>query len=95
MPSATHDEIKRLSLAAYRALSCADLSRVDLFVTMNNDVYVNEVNTIPGFTNISMYPSLLRHEGIEYKDLITRLIQLALKRNKADDRISTNYDSEL
>lgn len=95
MDESVHDEIKRLSLKAYKALQCADLSRVDLFVTENNKVYVNEVNTIPGFTNISMYPSLMRDSGIEYKELITRLVQLALERSQSSNRISTNYDSQL
>ena len=95
MEASVHMEVKRLSLEAYRALHCADLSRVDLFVTGDNRVFVNEVNTIPGFTNISMYPSLLRHEGVEYQDLITRLIQLALERNEANHRITTDYDSQL
>lgn len=95
MNAKVHDEIKRLSLKAYQALHCADFSRIDLFVTEDNKVYVNEVNTIPGFTNISMYPSLLRDAGVEYTELITRLIQLALERSQSDHRISTNYDSQL
>lgn len=95
MDDSVHSIIKDLSLRAYKALSCSDLSRVDLFVTKDNDVYVNEVNTLPGFTNISMYPSLLKHEGVAYQDLITRLIQMAIDRNASDDRITTNYDSQL
>ena len=95
MTQETHNRIKELSLKAYQALNCADLSRVDLFVTDKDEVYVNEVNTIPGFTNISMYPSLIRHEGIEYQQLITKLLEMAIERNNSDGTITTNYESQL
>lgn len=95
MPEAVHDKVKKLSLSAYQLLKCQDLARVDLFVRENGQVYINEVNTLPGFTNISMYPSLIQHEGIGYSELITRLIEMAIKRKTQNDRISTEYASNL
>jgi D-alanine-D-alanine ligase len=95
MPEETHARIKELSLKAYKLLNCKDLSRVDLFVRDNGDVFINEINTIPGFTNISMFPSLMKHEGIEYTTLITKLLDLAMERFQKENRISTEYDSEL
>ncbi len=95
MPEDIHTRIKEISLQAYKLLNCKDLSRVDLFVKDNGDVYINEINTIPGFTNISMYPSLMKHEGIDYTTLITKLLDLAIERFQKENRISTDYDSEL
>lgn len=95
MPDTIHDKIKSLSLEAFKLLNCHDLARVDLFVTEDNTVYINEINTLPGFTDISMYPLLMQHEGIEYKELMTKLIEMALKRHQERSRISTSYDSKL
>ena len=95
LPESTHQKIKELSLSAYRLLNCLDLARVDLFVKENGEIYVNEVNTLPGFTNISMYPSLIQNEGIGYSELITRLIEMAIKRHDQSSRISTDYASNL
>lgn len=70
--------IKRYALVAFETLGCSGLSRIDFFLTEDGTIYLNEVNTLPGFTNISMYPKLWRHEGISYGELIDQLIQLAL-----------------
>ncbi len=91
MPDATHERIRQLSLQAYRLLNCQDLARVDLFVQEDGQVFVNEVNTIPGFTDISMYPMLMQHQGIGYSELLTRLIELALTRHAERNNISTDY----
>lgn len=88
-------EIQRQSLLAYRSLFCEDFARIDLFVTDAGDVYINEINTIPGFTNISMYPKLWDLEGISYPDLITRLIDLALEKQDRKNRLRTDYESAL
>ena len=56
------------------------MSRVDMFLTQEGEVFVNEVNTIPGFTSISMYPKLWEQEGLSYSDLIDQLIELAIER---------------
>lgn len=65
---------------AFEALDCEGLARVDLFVSSDGDVVVNEINTMPGFTRISMFPALWAASGIGYRDLITELIDLALNR---------------
>ncbi len=72
------DEIKRLAVKAFKAIDGKGLSRVDFFVEKNsNKVYINEINTLPGFTKISMYPKLFEAEGIKYNELLDRLISLA------------------
>ena len=78
----TIEQLKQTALIACRALNCEILSRVDMFLTNDGQIYVNEVNTIPGFTSISMYPKLWEHEGIPYSDLITELIDQALLRQE-------------
>ena len=95
MPDNVHEEIKGLCLKAYSLLNCHDLARVDLFVKPDGSVYVNEINTLPGFTNISMYPSLIQHEGISYQELITQLIEMAMQRFLDNSRIITDYESQL
>lgn len=72
------DEIKRLAVKAFKAIDGKGLSRADFFVEKNsNKVYINEINTLPGFTKISMYPKLFEAEGIKYNELLDRLISLA------------------
>ncbi|HEX8594000.1 MAG TPA: D-alanine--D-alanine ligase [Pseudomonas sp.] len=74
------EQVRECALRAYRVLECAGLARVDFFVTQARDIIINEVNTIPGFTSISMYPKLWQASGLNYADLIDRLITLALER---------------
>lgn len=79
---AEHSEkIREISVSAYKALGCSGLSRVDFFLDENGEVILNELNTLPGFTSISMYPKLFEESGIPYKELITRLIELACANN--------------
>jgi len=75
-----------MALAAYKAIDCAGLARVDFFFTPQEQLILNEVNTIPGFTPMSMYPKLWEHAGLSYRDLITRLIELALERHEEKRR---------
>lgn len=72
--------IQQLALAAYRAIDCAGMARVDFFLPAGGKPVLNEINTIPGFTRISMYPRLWQVAGLSYRDLITRLIELGLER---------------
>ncbi|TCM70782.1 D-alanine-D-alanine ligase [Acinetobacter calcoaceticus] len=72
--------IQAIALKTFMALECSGLARVDVFLTPNNEVVVNEVNTLPGFTNISMYPQLWQASGLSYRDLISTLIDLAIER---------------
>jgi D-alanine-D-alanine ligase len=75
-------EIQRLAIAAYQALNCEGMARVDfLLETATGKFYVNEPNTIPGFTSISMYPKMWETAGVPYAKLIDRLIELALERH--------------
>lgn len=73
-------KLKYCAQQAFRTLECAGLARVDMFLTENNLVYINEVNTLPGFTDISMYPQLWAAEGLSYGELIRQLIELGFER---------------
>ena len=73
-------QLKETAMAAYTALNCEVMSRVDMFLTSDGEVLVNEINTIPGFTSISMYPKLWEEAGLDYADLLDRLIELAIER---------------
>lgn len=84
--------IKQLAIDTFKTLSCEGLGRVDFFLKSNNEIVVNEINTIPGFTAISMYPRLWEASGISYTELIDRLIQLALERFEKEKRLKTTYD---
>ena len=75
-------EIRETAIKAYKVLGCKGLSRVDFFMTENGDVYLNEINTLPGFTPISMYPKLMQYEGFTYSELVDGIIQLGLKGSK-------------
>ncbi len=74
-------EIRETAVKAFKALGCFGLSRVDFFLTEDGKVYLNELNTMPGFTSISMYPKLMENLGIPYGELLDRLIKLAYERN--------------
>ncbi|MBD8491683.1 D-alanine--D-alanine ligase [Pseudomonas syringae] len=74
-------QVREVALQAYRVLGCAGLSRVDFFVS-EEAIVINEINTIPGFTSISMYPKLWQADGLTYAGLIDRLIELALERGE-------------
>lgn len=87
--------IREVSLKAYRALHCEDFSRVDLFLTKRGKIYVNEINTIPGFTNSSMYPMMWKERGVSFPGLITRLLTLAADRYAANKRVEHDFQSSL
>ena len=79
--------VQRLAIEAYQAAECAGMARVDFFLEKRTGrIYLNEINTIPGFTSISMYPRLWEASGIPYRKLIDRLIQLALDRHREKTR---------
>ncbi|GIL16757.1 MAG: D-alanine--D-alanine ligase [Oligoflexia bacterium] len=90
----TDEQIKKvqdLALQTYQVMGCDGLTRVDFFLKKNGDVYVNEINTIPGFTKISMYPKMWEASGLNYKDLITQLIQIGLEKFQIEAKLNTNY----
>jgi D-alanine-D-alanine ligase len=74
------DRVRELAVAAFTALGCEGLARVDFFLRANGTVIVNEINTMPGFTPTSMYPRMWAESGVPYPDLVDRLLQLALQR---------------
>lgn len=82
LPARTVEKIQKMAIDAYKALDCAGMARVDFFLTRSGKVYVNEVNTIPGFTSYSMYPKLWEHTGVDGEKLLDRLIELAVDRHK-------------
>jgi D-alanine-D-alanine ligase len=85
--------VRELSLKAFLALDCAGMARVDfLLARQTGELYLSEVNTIPGFTRISMYPKLWEASGLSYRELIDRLIQLALERHADKHRSQTDTD---
>jgi D-alanine-D-alanine ligase len=90
LPKARIKEVRDLALRAYRALCCEGMARVDFFVQANGRVLVNEIDTIPGFTKISMYPKMWEATGISYSKLIDRLIQLAIQRHRSEKRLRTS-----
>jgi len=91
----TTKRIQELAVKVFRVLCCEGLSRVDFFLKKNivtgaDDIIVNEINTMPGFTRISMYPKMWEASGISYTDLITRLIELAIKRFEKESKLKTS-----
>ncbi len=92
LPQETIQKIREYAVKAFKSLDCAGLSRVDFFVHKETgEIYINEINTLPGFTSISMYPKLWEASGIPYKELIERVIELALERYE-DNKREINRD---
>ena len=85
------DEVQRLAVEDFRAVDGAGMSRVDFLVSLKTGrTFVNEVNTIPGFTTISMYPKLWEASGISYPVLLDRLIALAFERHAEKQKLKTS-----
>jgi D-alanine-D-alanine ligase len=82
--------IQGLAVRTFKTLACEGMARVDFFLRDNREIFVNEINTIPGFTQISMYPKLWEASGIPYSELIDRLIQLALERFRKEKELRTS-----
>ncbi len=92
LPEETSNEIRRMAVEAYRAIDCAGMARVDFFLEKGTGrVYLNELNTIPGFTSISMYPKLWEATGLPYAALVDRLIELAQSRKADRDRTEHRF----
>lgn len=84
------EAIRAVAIRAFQALECFGMARVDVFLTESGEIVVNEVNTLPGFTNISMYPKLWQAAGLSYSDLITRLIELAQQRHQQSSKLKSS-----
>jgi D-alanine-D-alanine ligase len=82
--------VQEVSIRAFKTLCCEGMARVDMFLKDNGDIILNEINTIPGFTRISMYPKLWEASGISYGALIDRLIQLAIERYEVERKLRTS-----
>ena len=94
LPDETTQLIREYAVRAYKAIDCAGMARVDFFVEKGtNTIYLNELNTIPGFTTISMYPKLWEASGLSYAKLVDRLIELALERKADRDHTSHTFRS--
>ena len=90
LPQAQTEEMRRLAVECFRAVECEGMARVDfLLEAATNQLYINEINTIPGFTSISMYPKMWEASGIPFSELLDRLIELALRRHAV--RKATRY----
>lgn len=89
------DSVRKMAVEAYTAIDAAGLSRVDFLLDTDSDaIYINEINTIPGFTNISMYPKLWEATGVSYAELLDRLVGLALERFEQKAENSTEFSAE-
>ena len=95
LPQALAESVRRMAVEAFLALDLSGLARVDFFLDKDtSQIYINEVNTMPGFTQISMYPKLWETSGIPYPELLDRLIQLGLERYAEKQRNRTSYNPE-
>jgi D-alanine-D-alanine ligase len=83
--------IKQMAIETFKILCCAGMARVDFFLTLDNDIFVNEVNTIPGFTSISMYPKLWLESGVSHTRLVEQLIKLALEQFETKNSLIHEY----
>jgi D-alanine-D-alanine ligase len=82
LPEELSEKLRSEAIRAYKALGCEGCSRVDFFLAEDGTCYLNEINTLPGFTSISMFPKLFGQVGIPYSELIDRLIEYAENRNR-------------
>ncbi len=87
LPEETAAEVRDLAVRAFRAVDAAGMSRVDFFLSTDGTVYLNEINTVPGFTKMSMYPRLWDATGVPFPELCDRLIELATERRRMRDRL--------
>nr|MBC7245880.1 D-alanine--D-alanine ligase [Chloroflexota bacterium] len=95
LPPPKAAEVQELAIRAFIALDCAGMARADFFLDRRSgQLYINELNTIPGFTAVSMYPKMWEASGILYPELLDRLIQLAFERHRDRRRISTSYKTD-
>ena len=94
LDNATVKQVQDLAVRAYRVLCCEGMARVDFFLKRSGEVLINEINTIPGFTRISMYPKLWEISGLPYPKLINRLVELALERHRREKALQTSFSAD-
>ena len=88
---AEYTQLSEMAITAFKSLDCSGLVRADFFLTKDGKALINEVNTMPGFTPISMFPLLWKHSGLEYPKLIERLVQLAIERHEEKQSIKYTF----
>lgn len=93
LPQDVVARVQDLAVRTFKALCCEGMGRVDFFLKPNGELLINEINTIPGFTKISMYPKMWEASGLKYTDLISALIDLAMERAERESKIRTNFVS--
>ena len=93
LPADVIEQVRRTAVWAYMTLCCCGMARVDFFYATDGRVMVNEINTLPGFTNISMYPQLWEASGLSYTDLITKLIDLAVERHRRKSKLTYTVEA--
>ena len=91
MSEETYEELKKLAVIAFQSLDCSGLVRADFFLTQEGQLYINEVNTMPGFTPYSMFPLLWKHTGVEYPELIEKLVALGMERYEEKQQIKHTF----
>lgn len=92
LPNKVVAEVQKVAIRVFRVLGLEGMARVDFFLKPDGELVLNEVNTIPGFTDISMYPKLWEASGISYSELLDRLIQLAVERHRSERQLKTAYE---
>ncbi|MCL5432655.1 MAG: D-alanine--D-alanine ligase [Patescibacteria group bacterium] len=91
LPLKTVQKIQDLAVKTFKTLECSGMARVDFFLKKDGTVFINEINTLPGFTKISMYPKLWEATGIPYSKLLDKLIELALEKKKQKDSLRRSF----
>ncbi len=91
LPKNITKKIRQMAIGAFKAIDCCGMARVDFLLAEDKKIYLSELNTIPGFTSISMYPKLWEASGLSYTKLLDKLISLAIERHKKKSRLSTSY----
>ena len=91
LPPAIVEKVRQLSVDAFKSIDCAGMARVDFLLSRRDgSIFVNEVNTIPGFTTISMYSKMWQASGLSYPELLDRLLALAMERHAAKQQLRTS-----
>jgi D-alanine-D-alanine ligase len=89
------EQVRAMAVRAFKAIDCAGMARIDFLLDkVDGRIYINELNTIPGFTRISMYPKLWEATGLSYPELLDRLIELALERHRVKDGLKTSFEAD-
>ena len=94
LPEEVMENIRQVAVDSFKVMRCTGMARVDFFVVNDSDIYVNELNTLPGFTNISMYPMMWEVSGLAYPELLDKLVELAIERYRSQQSLTRIYHQE-